>query len=54
MMKLNRPQYVETILHNKDLEEHIFVTETMYQTMMENKIKHNIPPMMVVNTEYNR
>jgi hypothetical protein len=38
------PQYVETILQSKDLEEHVFVIEIMYQTMMENKIKHNIPP----------
>jgi len=32
------------------MEEHAFVTERVYQTRMENKIKHNIPPMMVVNT----
>jgi hypothetical protein len=33
------------------LEEQAFVNERVYQTKMENKVKHNIPPMMAVNTK---
>ncbi len=44
-------QYAKTILQTKDLEEQVFVTESMYQTTMENQVECNIPPMMVVNTK---
>jgi hypothetical protein len=33
------------------LEEQAFVIEVVYQTRMKNKNKHNIPPMMAINTE---
>ncbi len=44
-------QYVKTILQNEDLEECFHNSSSMHLTQMENKIEHNIPPMMVVNIE---
>jgi hypothetical protein len=43
--------YVEIVLHTKDLEEQAFVTKTIYQNKMENKVKRNTPPMMTINIE---
>ncbi len=45
------PQYVEIVLQTKDLEEQAFVTEAMYQTMGEHRVKHNTPPIIVVGSE---
>jgi hypothetical protein len=33
------------------MEEHAFIIEIFYQIRMENKIEHNTPPMMAINTE---
>jgi hypothetical protein len=33
------------------LEEEALVNEAMYQTRMENKVEHNTPTIVVVNTK---
>jgi hypothetical protein len=45
------PEYVENVLQTKDMDEHAFATETMYQTRKEHKVEHNIPPIMTSSIE---
>ncbi len=45
------PQYAKIVQRIKDLEEQAFVTKAIYQNRMENKAKHNTPPMMMINTK---
>lgn len=33
------------------MEEHAFITETIYQIRMENKVERNTPLMMHINTK---
>ncbi len=42
------PQYVELVLQTKDLEEHAFAIEIMYQTKKEHRVEHNTPPIIIV------
>ncbi len=52
-MKLNIKlllQYLETILQIKDLKEHAFVIEVIFQTKMENKAKCNTPQMVATQS----
>jgi hypothetical protein len=44
-------EYVETALQTKDMDEHAFATETMYQTRKEHKVEHNIPTIMTSSIE---
>jgi hypothetical protein len=45
------PQYVELVLQTKDLEEHAFAIEIVYQTKREHKVEHNTPPIIIVVTK---
>jgi len=33
------------------MEKQAFVTKLVYQTRLENKAKHNIPPIMMIHTK---
>ncbi len=33
------------------MEKQTFVTETMYQTKKEHRVKHNSPPIMTIGTK---